>query len=209
MSKQAVASWQCLNSEVPLFQLPRSALLRVIEMLSLWKYEVGKLFVVCKLFRECCINNDSLFRHYSIRLIPRRVLRRFDRRRAPTSPWILNHFYREIWIFGNVQSAAFCYGPGLGLKPYFGPICNRLFLDDPLLWDCTQREVEEMVRFVEAHCRSIKALRLRSSESDSILIESLPTLPLVTWLRLEFGFQPVLWRKGILSLFFVARSVTQ
>ena len=182
-----------------LFSIGRNCVQRIIGMLALDKYEISKLFVVCKLFREYCINNESLFRYYSIHLYPRRILRRFDRRRAAESPWILNHFYREIWIFGNVTTEQFKYGHRLGLKPYFGPICNRLFLDDPLLWDCTQREVEELVCFVEAHSRSIRALHLRSYESDSIFIESLPTLPLVNWLCLEFRFQAILWRKGTVN----------
>ena len=53
--------------------------------------------------------------------------------------------------------------------------------------------------FVEAHSRSIKTLHLRSYESDSIFIESLPALPLLDWLRLEFRFQPILWRKGTVN----------
>ena len=122
------------------------------------KYEFAKLFIICKLFREICINNGYFFRYYTINVYPSHILSRYSTKRSQLNPWILNHYYREIWIFGNIEH--FKYNKKqLNLKSYFGPICNKLFIDDATLWDSTETELIDIINYIKYISRNIRDIQ--------------------------------------------------
>mmetsp|Transcript_53142 Transcript_53142/g.84813 ORF Transcript_53142/g.84813 Transcript_53142/m.84813 type:complete len:592 (-) Transcript_53142:682-2457(-) len=206
------------NQHVKLFTLDEGhnhgIVLRVIDFLYMDKYEFAKLFVICKLFREICINHGYLFRYYTIHVYPAHILSRYSEVRDASHPWILNHYYRQIWIFGNVEHFKY-NSKRLKLKSYFGPICNKLFLDDACLWDSKQQQIHDMTRFIKYIARNIRDVHIRTygvsahavsmhDEEHTLhhqhqLIANLPTLAMVDSVRLDFTFHRDLFSKQCIN----------